>query len=113
MLGTGFVRNGEDVVGDPISGNIRVFALVPTADPEQPYAFKNVVKEFVKGRIFLCLLCFAKKGRRTGPVTAMTEMLGYLIYQVGPKTMMTLMHADENVLVGKGFCFVPFFCFFV
>jgi hypothetical protein len=33
----------------------------------------------------------------------MTEMLGYLIYQVGPKTMMTLMHADENVLVGKGF----------
>ncbi len=86
VVGTGFVRNGEDVVGDPITGNVRVYGLAPTNDPEHPYTFRMLVKEYVKG-----------------PVTAMTEMLGYFVYQVGPKTMMTLMGVGENVLVGKGF----------
>ena len=86
VVGTGFVKDGEDVVGEPCTGNIRIFALVPSTDPGSPFTLKLLIKDYVKG-----------------PVTTVSEMLGYLIYNVGPKTMMTLMGIQENVLVGKGF----------
>jgi hypothetical protein len=58
VVGTGILRNGEDVLGDPITGRIYVFSIVPTADPEEPYILKILVEEFVKGWYFFYFLLF-------------------------------------------------------